>query len=132
MTHAQTDALAGLWGVDRLLGDAESLEPPLGGSALALRFDDNGNAMGSAGCNSYRGSCHVDGENITFGALATTRRFCTRPFGVMEQEARFLGLLSGTVAFSLGVDGTLILFGEADTPVVVLSRRDEETTEVEG
>lgn len=132
MTRAQTGSLAGLWGVDRLKGDAQSLEPPLEGSAIALRFDENGIVMGSAGCNSYRGSCHVDGENVRFGALATTRRFCMRPSGVMEQEARFLRLLSGTVAFSLGVDGTLVLFGEAETPVVVLSRRDEAVAEGEG
>lgn len=129
MTHPQAGLLVGLWGVDSLRSGDGALEPPLDGSAIAVMFDEGGNVMGNAGCNSYRGSCQIDGDEITFGTLASTRRSCMRPPGVMEQEARFLRLLTGTVTYSLGVDGTLILFDEPDAPLVVMSRRDEEPTE---
>ena len=132
MTDAETRSLAGHWRVDRLRSPHESLGPPLEGSAIAVIFDGAGNVMGNAGCNSYRGSCRVDVDRITFDTLATTRRMCLRPPGVMEQESRFLGFLTGTVGYSFGVEGTLILLDRTGTPLVEMSRRDEEATDVDG
>ncbi|HET6444162.1 MAG TPA: META domain-containing protein [candidate division Zixibacteria bacterium] len=70
------------------------------GTELTVDFDVEAVA-GLAGCNNYTGSYEVDGETISFGPLATTRKFCSDPEGIMEQESEFLAALGGTATFEV-------------------------------
>lgn len=117
--------LAGLWGVDRLLDTDETLDHPIPGSTITVMFDGE-RVMGNAGCNSFRGSCTVEGSEMALGTIATTQRLCLRPPGVMEQEARFLALLERIAAYSFGDGGLLTLLDDADTAIVELSRSEED------
>ncbi|QBG47917.1 META domain-containing protein [Verrucomicrobia bacterium S94] len=65
----------------------------LTGSEITLEFTQDGAVSGSAGCNVFNGSYVLNGETIRFSSLATTRRMCFQPEGVMEQEAVFLQAL---------------------------------------
>lgn len=67
------------------------------GTSLDLSFGDDERVSGSAGCNRFTGSYEVEGETLSFGPAASTRRMCARPERIMEQEAAFLAAL-GTVA----------------------------------
>ena len=70
------------------------------GTELTVDFDVEAVA-GLAGCNNYMGSYEVDGETISFSPLATTRKFCSDPEGIMEQESEFLAALGGAATFEV-------------------------------
>lgn len=65
----------------------------LAGTELTLRLDEDGRLGGSAGCNRYTGSYHIDGDAIRIEPPASTRRLCASPDGIMDQEAAFLAAL---------------------------------------
>ncbi len=73
------------------------------GTELDVNFDEE-SVSGLAGCNNYNGGYEVDGENISFGPLATTRKFCSDPEGTMEQETEFLAALEGATRFEIQGD----------------------------
>lgn len=63
------------------------------GSTLTIAFAADGNISGSAGCNTYRAAYSASGESVSLGNVVTTKKMCTHPQGVMEQEAGFLTAL---------------------------------------
>ena len=83
--------LADLYDVEWRLEDIEgsgvvdSLNSP-------LIIDANGNVSGHAGCNVLTGTAAVDGADIQFGPLGSTRRMCAP--AIMDQERRFLAALA--------------------------------------
>jgi putative lipoprotein len=79
---------------------------------LQLRNDDN-SARGFAGCNRFTGSYTVNGNDLSFGPLAATRKAC---LAGMETEAEFLQVLDGAAYFSIHEE-TLILLSERKKPV---------------
>ena len=64
------------------------------GTKLTATFKADGKLGGSAGCNRYSALYTIDGKAVSIGPLATTRKSCGSPAGVMTQEARFLKALS--------------------------------------
>jgi heat shock protein HslJ len=58
---------------------------------------------------SYRAPCVIDGEAIEIGSAVTTCMACSP--SVMEQEARFFGLLAEARSFRVRDGDTLELFG---------------------
>jgi heat shock protein HslJ len=70
------------------------------GTELTVNFDEE-TVAGLAGCNNYNGDYSADGENINFGPLAATRKFCSDPEGVIEQESEFLATLEGASSYEI-------------------------------
>jgi len=50
-----------------------------------------GRAYGNAGCNHWFASYYLEGENLRFENIGSTRKMCAEP--IMRQEQRFLELL---------------------------------------
>jgi heat shock protein HslJ len=75
----------------------------VGGSTLTARFAD-GQVAGSAGCNRFHGPYALDGTALLIGPLASTRRACPEPAGVMEQEAAYLTALAKVATWSIEGD----------------------------
>ena len=73
-----------------------------------LSFPEPDQAVGNAGCNRFFGGVVIDGYEIAFGMLGTTRRACAAP--VMDQEQQFLRALGRTVLFRLDADKRLLFF----------------------
>lgn len=48
---------------------------------------------GSAGCNTYTGNYETDGVEIALNEITATKKECTEPEGITQQETRFLELL---------------------------------------
>jgi len=69
----------------------------LEGTTVTLLFSEGGSISGSAGCNHYFGSYELEGDTITIGQVGQTMMYCTGA-GVMEQESRYLSLLSDAVS----------------------------------
>jgi heat shock protein HslJ len=95
---------------------AESLEgqPVTEGVESSIRFDAEGRATGSAGCNNFQGSYEVDGTSLSFGPMAVARKMC--PPAVMDQESAFLQAIDRVTSFAWDDDRALLLMTDDGDP----------------
>jgi heat shock protein HslJ len=56
---------------------------------------------GIAGCNNFNASYQTTRNKLSFGPVATTRKVCNTPLGIMQQENAFLAALDSTVSYKL-------------------------------
>jgi len=56
---------------------------------------------GIAGCNNYSASYQATGNKLSFGPVAITRKVCSTPLGIMQQENAFLAALDSTASYKL-------------------------------
>lgn len=90
------------WSVDSIDGqDLVEL------SHLTLVFDDTGALTGSSGCNQFSASYDLSGDALSIGPMTITERACIAP--VMEQESRFVDILSNAARVDFPEDGALII-----------------------
>ncbi len=85
-----------------------------------LEIDADGSVSGNTAVNRYHGQATIDGHNISFGPLATTRR--AGPPAMMEQESKFTGALERVAGFRIGDRGLLYLFDSQGKDVLRFSR----------
>ncbi|WP_310447750.1 META domain-containing protein [Thiobacillus sp.] len=90
------------------------------GSRATLNFDADGQLSGSASCNRYSGSYHLSGEGLSMSSKTAMTLMACVPT-LMQQESRFMQLLSQVRRFRFGADGALIL--ETDGGGTVTARR---------
>ena len=100
-----------LVGTEWILGD-------LPGQVLAdvrptISFSGDGTVEGNAGCNTFSGSYTVDGSNLTFGPLTSTRMACEGAKGTLETA--FLGAIQATTTYEITDAGELKLTSGATT-----------------
>jgi heat shock protein HslJ len=88
-------------------------------SNSTLKFAEDGKVQGSAGCNNYSGGVTLDGDQVSFTELATTRKMCDR--AIMEAEQGFLAALEKTR--SLSRDDEYLRFLDADGDEVIKFRQ---------
>jgi len=77
------------------------LTTPILDTTITAQFDAAGFLAGSAGCNRYRASFEIDGDTMSIGPAASTRRLCSQPEGVIEQEVAFLALLEDVATYTI-------------------------------
>jgi heat shock protein HslJ len=87
------------------------------GSRITVRFGEDGQVTGSAGCNSYFAVYKLEGEALSVGPSSATRRFCDEPQGLMQQEALFLAALQSAATFR--IDGDRLELRTADGALAV-------------
>jgi len=93
-------ALAGTsWTLASLAGDDGALTPVLDGTTVTAAFSIDGNVGGSAGCNHYSAGFTVDGASLAIEPAARTEMYCSEPPGIMEQEDRYLSLLTKAASY---------------------------------
>src|SRR5262245_33925765 len=100
-----------LVGTEWILGD-------LPGQALedvrpTISFSGDGTVEGNAGCNTFSGTYTVDGTNLTFGPLATTRMACEGAKGTVETA--YLAAVQATTTYEITDAGELKLGGGPTT-----------------
>lgn len=71
---------------------------------ITALFSEDGQISGSSGCNNYTGSYAVESDTITIGPLATTRKLCAEPDGIMEQEAQYIAALQNAATYQIDGD----------------------------
>lgn len=59
---------------------------------------DEHRVRGSGGCNQLHGTYETEGDCLSFGPLATTRKMCA---GIMEQEQAFFKALDATTRYQI-------------------------------
>jgi heat shock protein HslJ len=83
------------------------VDPVPPGAQVTLTFED-GQAHGSAACNSYGGAYRAgDDGSLSFDAFAVTQMACDPP--LMTLETAYLEVLGGVSAFEVGSSGDLSL-----------------------
>jgi heat shock protein HslJ len=92
-----------------------ALASVLSGTEITAAFAD-GKLAGSAGCNSYSASYQGEGDALTVGPVATTRKVCAEPEGIMEQEQAYLAALGSVAGYRIQ-GGRLELLDAEGTPV---------------
>lgn len=78
--------------------EGETATSLIAGTTITLQFSD-GQVTGSAGCNSYGGSYMVEDGEIAISELFWTEMACLDPEGVMEQEQRYLDILTNVSTY---------------------------------
>lgn len=96
-------------------GGAVSL---LDGTQITAIFGADGVLSGSAGCNQYRAAYVAQGSSITIQAPAATRKTCSDPEGVMQQESEYLNAL--TTAATYAIQGQQLELRTAEDALVAL------------
>lgn len=77
---------------------------------IDLKFRTGG-MSGNAGCNRMFGSFTARGSSIRFSGIGTTKMFCSRPAGVMKQEAAFTRALGEATRYQIR-GGTLRIYAD--------------------
>jgi len=68
--------------------------------ALHVTLAEDGTVAGWSGCNDYRGVYQLDGQRISFGRVASTRKMC-RGEEVMQRESAFLAALASAATWEI-------------------------------
>lgn len=107
-TDADPDQLTGVTWVLDAASMSALVDPPPADAVIDLTFQD-GDAFGTAACNSYSGSYALDGDGLTFGPLATTQMACEEP--LMDLESAYLAALGDVSGYELTDGENLVLTG---------------------
>ena len=69
--------------------------------AVTASFDADGTVAGSGGCNTYTAPYTVAAGTLQIGPIAASKKACSEPAGVMDQEAQYFAALSAAVSYQL-------------------------------
>jgi heat shock protein HslJ len=100
------------WNVTGYNNGKQAVVSVLRDTSLTLEFSDaepgtDARVAGSAGCNRFFGAFTQGAQGddaIAIGPLASTRKLCPAPEGVMEQEAQFLKALETAATWRMDGD----------------------------
>lgn len=109
------------WTVTGYNNGKQAVVSVLTGTTLTLSFGTDGSATGNAGCNRFSGSYTTNGQKVSIGPLAATRKMCTRPDTVMEQEAAYLKALM--MGQRVRIDGDRLEIRTDDDALAINARR---------
>jgi len=70
---------------------------------------------GIAGCNNYSTSYQATRNKLSFDPVATTRKICSTPPGIMQQENGFLFALDSTTSYKLNRNSLEMLDSKGNT-----------------
>jgi heat shock protein HslJ len=113
-------SLTGSWEIiGYLTADQSAFTTPVIDSGAELSFADDGTMSGSTGCNSVNGPYTVDGDSVSFGALATTKMACEPD--LTAQEAGILAALDTAATFTGTAGGGIEIFDAEGMRVLQLA-----------
>ena len=99
---AQAEQLAGTsWSVTAFNNGRQGLESVLPSPKLTAVFGKDGNLTGFAGCNDYGAPYKASPPRLSIGPVASTKKACAAPTGVMDQEARYLAALHTATSYRI-------------------------------
>ena len=111
---AQNTDLGGTsWNVVSYNNGQQAVVSVTAGTTLTANFGADGNLIGFAGCNDYNATYVTSGnKSIEIGPVASTRKACDQPEGVMDQETQYLTALSTAATYT--IDGAKLELRTAD------------------
>jgi heat shock protein HslJ len=116
--NAQSQDLQGTnWEVISYNNGKQAVTSVLLGTTLTASFGADGTLSGEGGCNAFNGSYKLNGNQITIGPLASTKKYCVDPAGVMDQETQYLAALQTAATYQ--VQGTKLELRTQDGALAV-------------
>jgi len=70
-------------------------------TSLSTAIFSEGQITGSGGCNQFTATYESEGDQITIGPAAATRKFCNEPEGIMDQEQQYFEAMGRARTISL-------------------------------
>jgi heat shock protein HslJ len=109
------DLQGGTWVVG-----AGLIEGALADKRPTLEIASDGTVSGFGGCNTYNGSVTIDGNSLTFGVLATTKKAC----GPVDTkiESTYLAQLEKVASYSFAA-GRLLLQDKDGKQVLIFDQQ---------
>jgi len=92
-------------------------------STTTALFQSN-QVTGIAGCNNYSASYQATGNKLSFGPVAATRKNCSTPIGILQQENAFLAALDATASYKLNRNSLEMLDSRGNT-LLIFRRANE-------
>lgn len=124
---AKEDLAGTTWLVTGYNNGSEAVVSPVLGADIIVNIDDANLISGNAGCNDFFAQVQAaTNGSIEINGIGATRRTCTNPAGVMEQETQFFAALESAATFS--VEGDFIELRNADDAIAVHMVRELEVT----
>ncbi|MBG0791745.1 MAG: META domain-containing protein [Desulfovibrionaceae bacterium] len=87
------------------------------GADLTIEFFADGTVKAFGGCNQMTGTYTLDGDKLTFGPMASTKKSCGAALD--EQEYSFSTFLAIVERVEPDGDDLLLHSRQADTPIVL-------------
>jgi heat shock protein HslJ len=108
------------WQVMSINNGKQAVTSVINASKLTSVFGTDGKLSGSAGCNNYTASYEYDvtGKHVKIWSVASTRKMCSQPTGVMEQETQFLQALATVATYR--IDGKKLELRTANGALAVI------------
>ena len=126
LRRMDTSLEGSFWVVTGINNQTGGVQSVVAGTDPTVWFEVGGNLTGTAGCNNLMGSYVVDGPTVEIGPVATTRKFCSTPPGVMDQEQNMVAALDNAATYE--INGlTLTLRDEDGSTMLNAQRRPEPT-----
>ncbi|MBI9081334.1 MAG: META domain-containing protein [Pseudodesulfovibrio sp.] len=85
--------------------------------SLTLEFMEDGTVKGFGGCNNFSGPYTLDGENLTFGPMVSTKKSCGP--ATDEQEYTFLTFLAVIQNVKISENEVLLISSQQPKPMVL-------------
>lgn len=115
IVSGDANMLRGDWSVNSIGGNAI-----VDRSAPSITFGNDGRVNGATGCNNFMGSYTINGNAISFGPLASTRKACIP--ALSEQEAAMLAILGSASGWNVDGTGKLTVTGGDGRSIVGMRR----------
>ena len=113
----------GSWEATSFLTE-QAVTSPLLGTTITAEFRTDGTLSGNAGCDDYTTTYTRSRGRLTIAAPGATRKRCSEPDGIMEQEQAYLDALPQTRGYELE-GSSLTLLTAAGTIVATYTRASE-------
>jgi heat shock protein HslJ len=112
------------WLATGINNQADGVRSVVIGTEPTLIFESDRRLTGTTGCNDLNGSYVVDDDAIEIGPVATTRKFCQTPDGVMGQEQNMTAALENATTYE--ISGFSLTLMDADGATMLNAVRIDE------
>jgi heat shock protein HslJ len=106
----------GTYVVTGYMNAGDGLSAPVPGTTITLQIGADGQLSGRV-CNSYGASWTTAGSAFTIGPVMATKKYCTGPAGLMEQESAYFTALAAARTWQ-ATEATLTLSYSGGTAVI--------------
>jgi heat shock protein HslJ len=121
LRRTDTSLEGSAWVVTGINNQKGGVQSVVADTKPTLFFDTDGRLSGTTGCNDLNGSYETDGPSIDTGPVATTRKFCQSPDGLMDQEWNMTAALTNAAAYQ--INGFMLNLRDADGHTMLNAQR---------